>query len=66
MKVSVNGKEEERLQADAASHQAGPKTQEDVISFLVFFTKGGKKGKSLFCFCFFQSKFHRVELFLIF
>lgn len=51
MKVSVNGKEEERLQAEAASHQAGPKTQEDVISFLViFFSKGGKRQILVFLF----------------
>lgn len=45
MKVSVNGKEEERVRAQAASHQAGPKTQKDVISFwfLFFFSKRGKR-----------------------
>lgn len=65
MKVSVNGKEEERLQAQAASHQASPKTQEDVISFFFFqyyFFKGGKRQILVF----FLSKFHQLELLLIF
>lgn len=51
MKVSVNGKEEERVQAEAASHPAGLKTQEDVISFfgvVVVVFKETKKGKSFF------------------
>lgn len=34
--------------------------------FSYFLTKGGKKANPCFVFVYFQSKFHRVELFLIF